>query len=483
MADNNNLDDEEQPTQEFPEDDEDEPEHEEQCTQDFPEDDDAAESTAPSLVLAVDTHVLTALVPRYTMPMPDAGSNIVIAGRTTLQQAQEPTFLTSQVLGEPPAKVTGVFRLQDNTRSQVTGDGLPMQPASRIHSLLRVTRMPEGNCRLEIRDSVSIRQQNRHTRVLRGGWNQSTVKNDTWYELHHDDIVHFCPNEMVELSMPWREHEGFKYRVDIPEPQPQVDSDPFDSQPRMCKFVLPGQSIGRVIGRKGEALKRIREKSGECVIYIANGVYPGMQQQEGRAFYVSTMTEIRRPMTAILDQAQLPATVGMHMVIPTALLHLVLGSDGRGVERMQSRLAAHNVKLSLITATTPPDERLLRCCSNTEGILAFTDAIVTLFGPITQEVYAPLNPARNRHKAQKEPAEDSDLLGTARQGPGPGHGQGRGASTAADRTGGRTAPLRLTSKAARDKASKKGDRHASNKLKKHIQKQGRKARASLRGHK
>ena len=55
--------------------------------------------------------------------MPDAGSNIVIAGRSFLKQAQEPTFLTSQVLGEPPAKVTDVFWLKDNTLSQARGDG------------------------------------------------------------------------------------------------------------------------------------------------------------------------------------------------------------------------------------------------------------------------------------------------------------------------------------------------------------------------
>ena len=54
MVDHNNLYDEEQPTQEFPQDDEDEPDNEEQCTQDFPEDDDEATSTAPSHALAVD---------------------------------------------------------------------------------------------------------------------------------------------------------------------------------------------------------------------------------------------------------------------------------------------------------------------------------------------------------------------------------------------------------------------------------------------
>ena len=448
MADHIKLDDEEPATPEFPHDDEeDEPDNEEPCTQDFPEDDDQAASTAPSLVLALDA-APTALEPRYTMPMPEAGSNIVIAGRSTLEQAQVPTFL-SQGIGEPPANVTGVLWLKDTTHMQAPGDGLPLQQASRAHSLLRVTRMPEGNCRLEIRDIVRI--QNRRTGVLRGR-TQSTVPPDTWYELHHDDIVHFCPNKM-DASSAWREYECFKYRVDIPEPQPQVDGDPFDSQPQMCKFVLPGESIGRVIGRQGEALKRIRAKSGECVISIANDVYPGMQLHEGRAFHVSSMAELRGPMTAILEQAKIPASVGLHMVIPKGLLPLVLGSDDRGVERMQSRLAAHKVRLLLIPDTTPRDERLLRCCGNTEGILAFTDTIVKLFGPMTAESYAPLNPARSRRKVEKEPAED------------------------------RTAPLRLTSKATRDKASKKGDRHAINKHKKHIQKQGRKARASLRGSK
>ena len=57
------------------------------------------------------------------MLMPDAGSNIVIAGRSFLKQAQEPSFLTSQVLGEPPAKVTDVFWLKDNTLSKARDDG------------------------------------------------------------------------------------------------------------------------------------------------------------------------------------------------------------------------------------------------------------------------------------------------------------------------------------------------------------------------
>ena len=176
MADHIKLDDEEPATPEFPHDDEeDEPDNEETCTQDFPEDDDQGASTAPSLVLALDA-APTALEPRYTMPMPEAGSNIVIAGRSTLKQAQVPTFL-SQGIGEPPANVTGVLWLKDTTHMQAPGDGLPLQQASRAHSLLRVTRMPEGNCRLEIRDIVRL--QSRRTRVLRGRTSRSAPSRGT----------------------------------------------------------------------------------------------------------------------------------------------------------------------------------------------------------------------------------------------------------------------------------------------------------------
>ena len=225
-----------------------------------------------------------------------------------------------------------------------------------MHGALRLTLLPHDLQRVEIMEfarqpTLPLLQR---AQVKRSADFAFKMVPDQWHVLEHGDIVTFCPK--VGTVAQTRDYDVFQYVVELPLP-PAIDH-----RALHIRFVLPGPSLGKVIGKQGRVKKGIESKHQDIVFDIADrqALYPGANN--GRAVLVSASSEdaFSSALMDILETAEIDKINGFHLVLPDATIEKILSDD----ESCRRIAAHHQVALQLLPAayTDPPlEERLLLC--------------------------------------------------------------------------------------------------------------------------
>ena len=168
-------------------------------------DDDAAADVllAPRLTIAADAGQFAKVV-SHTLRVPRIGTAYMILGCTTLEQAfqrqreeaaqQEtyhiPAFL-QQLHEQDPESVQGLLELND-TRSDY------MYAVGGLHAAVSVTRLPDQQLRLCIRDcdkgQVGPLVIQQRSLIQRVGCADMVTNDHAWTALQHGDRLHICPH-------------------------------------------------------------------------------------------------------------------------------------------------------------------------------------------------------------------------------------------------------------------------------------------------
>jgi hypothetical protein len=295
-----------------------------------------------------------AKVTEYALPVPTAGQPVIVPiGRLRL-----PDFLSnkgkmpSALVGIDESSISGLFELLDENRLQQR----QQQWTSRMHGALRLTLLPNDLQRVEIMEFA--RQQTlpllQRAQVKRSADFAFKMEPDKWHVLEHGDIVTFCPK--VGTVAQTTDYDVFQYVVELPVP-PAIHH-----RALHIRFVLPGPSLGKVIGKQGRVKQGIDSKHQDIVFDIANrqALYPGVNH--GRAVMVSATSEgaFSSALVDILETAEIDKINGFHLVLPDATIAKILPDD----EACRRIAGHHQVALQLLPAayTDPPlEERLLLC--------------------------------------------------------------------------------------------------------------------------
>jgi hypothetical protein len=422
-------------------------------------------AAAPKLV-HVDAANTTMTVTECAMPVPTVGCTFTTAGRASLADMRaDPAVaaLIPDILKDVEGKVGFLELFDDNLNS----DG---QHASRMHSMLRVTRVPDDNLRVEICDcgtpnpaykagdpnsgpaTKPLRPAMR-TSILRDG-HKHMVPAATWFELLHEDLVTFLPKVYDSAQNELVQHTVMQFRVQIPLPEPQPVSDA--DRPHTIKLVLPGECFGLIIGAGGRTINAIKEEYGtDIVVAPREAVYPGgdftLGLSPARQIMITgtNLDNLFRCVENVLQKAKIAPAKGLQIVIPTSALSRLEGDAKDGFQRMRSRIPGVTILLKPVTpASTKLQERLLLCTGAMPLLAAVVRGVASKLGPIHGYT------------------SGVDYNGLEDQKPKPPRS--------------RNVPPK-SSKAQRDKSANRGHRHTSNKLIKKAQHHVRSVRAHQRG--
>ena len=496
-----------------------------------------ADVLAPHFTITDDAQPF-ATVHSHRLPVPPVGNTYIVLGRITLEEAFEANgkIHIPDWLQDLHDQVHGLLEL-DDTRDQWKG------VAGRLHAIVCVTRVPGGRVRLQIRDctrgtpvgTVHSLALGGKTRVKGADGKLTTVSDDAWTEIQHGDKLLLCPRHNED------DYTVFNFDVSIPLPPPTAEEAMVArlAQPHMVKFVLPGRDVGKLIGT-GARIKTGLQTEHSCVIEIASKqhVYPGSASAlihgQAVALSASSAADIAPALRAVLTATSIPLE-GFYLVVPVTVAGKLQGDDNNGLRRLQERLG---VRLNMQPADATAPEQILEASGRIDGILAVVAHILTALGPKSACNYTPIEPIHARASVRgagsggagaRSGGGGALAVRNSVHGGGGGHAsgmqrahrgggvRGRGGSSSAGggSSGGRTPPRTGTatvchfwlegtctrascryahteetqyqqgggqsSKKDRDKAAQRGDNKTRNKVKKEIQKAGRKKRKSLRG--
>jgi hypothetical protein len=466
-----------------------------------------------------------------TLPVPEVGAKkIMVLGRQTLESASAWGCPIPGFLQQERDIVDGHFLLDDKR-----GAAQPFfrNVTRRLHAAVRVTRTPENELRLEIRDCTRITRPAGRTRILRN-FETLTVQDDNWTSLQHDDVIHICPIIIGGVGLQPTEYNVHKYVVSIPWTQ-HVRTEEAVAQrdvAHFLKFVLPQRLVGKVLG-KGGLIKEGIQKEHSCSIEVANrkNIYPGTETMQGQVIGItsSTAAGMTPALHAVMTVAEIPAALqeGFYILMPVRTALSIQENDG--LKRIKERCPQGNIKLSM---RPPADasftEQILKCeggGATIDDILHVVTEVLKHLGPKETSGYAPVAPIHETRSGAASGNIDTDQAaggdgrrwraaqgqdGDERHGKAP---QGQdGDKTLTCRhcerkflftvdeqeyhkeKGYTNEPRRCqtckegknkgtNSKVARDQAAGRGDNTARNKVLKNAQKAVRNQRKSLRGNK
>ncbi len=371
----------------------------------------------------------------HTLRAPKVGAAYMILGRITLEQAflakkeqqslHIPAFL-QQLHQDDPDCVHGLLELQDTRETH-------MSAAGRLHAAVRMTRLPNQQMRLCIRDcdrgkdgaTQPMPAPQRSVIQRHGGEGVQPVTDDAWTELQHGDILHICPH--IQRGTIREKYTAFKFAVSMPMPQAGAAEEAEQTrqaQPHMLKFVLPGRIVGKLIGQAGRT-KTALQREHNCGIEIANSqhVYPGMASAliRGQAVGITTSsaTGITPAFSAVLTVTGIPLE-GFYLVVPASVARNLQGDDDTGLHRLEARLQ-HEVRLKLLPqadAAPPLSEQIIECRGNINGIVKVVEHVMRMLGPKSACGYKPIEPEQRGRGAGRG---DAGAQAGSSSGPSGGH--------------------------------------------------------------